>query len=380
MKSWARALLDLYRSLWERFLNTLNRRPLLTFSFIILCIICLAAALLSESEGIGASAFWHALVYMLSGLDVDPPQTITGEIVASAVLVCGVILVSLFTGYVAAEFSRLLTSAVSIPLKPSNRKFQDHTVIFGWGPKTKAVLRELNADHAARGFRADDILVVSPQEHLERGTEQIYEHVWHVRGNPNDTDVLTSCNISATTGCSGADIAVVIGDTHLPPEEADRQSLLTLLAVEHLQPKVVSLVDVFDERSAEHFRNANADEVLAPSRYATLLLARAAEFPGLSAYIDELLALAPTTQSTIASSELVEAKEPISFYVRSAEHLGVAGQRLDDAIVSSNKRSDIVVVGLLGRQGVAFTCDESARATVLEPNDQLVVIATPSQL
>lgn len=380
MKSWTRAIIDLYYSLWERFLGTLNKRPLLTFSAIIFGIICLAAALLSESEGLGTSAFWHALVYMLSGLDVDPPQTFWGEIIATVVLICGVVLVSLFTGYIAAEFSRLLTSAVSIAKKPSNRVFSKHTVIFGWGAKTKAILKELDADHRARGLRADDIIVVSPLEHLERGAESIYENVWHVRGEANNAETLRQCDIGTHDGKGGASIAVVAGETSLPPEEADRQSLLTLLAVEHLQPKVVSLVDVFNENNAEHFKNANADEVLSPSRYATLLLARAAEFPGLSAYIDEVLALSSATNVASTSGDMSQAREPISFYVLSAEELHIEGMKLVDAVIWCNKQSDLILAGLLRADKVVFSNEARVRNEILTAEDRLVVIATPSQL
>lgn len=365
------------RRLWDRFLTTLHRRPALTFFTLTLAILSLASMILFEAEGNSDHPFWRTIVYLLSGVDVDPPQTNLGELTVSLVVFSGIILVSLLTGYIASEFSRLLLSATSVAKKADHQVFENHVILFGWNSKTKAILRELDADYSQRGLTAHDIVVVSDRDDLERGSEKIYQHVWHVRGSSTDPDVLRRTNLAKSQHGSGARVAVILGDITLPAEEADRVTLLTLLAVEHLHPPVISLVDAFCDESAPHFRNADADEVVVPNQYANLLLARAAEFPGMSAYIDELLALAPTQKDPLAGEDI---HAPVSFYIKTARQLNLSGLTFSDAIVRLFERSNSIAAGVLKENGAVLYPDLVSTSVVLRDSDQIVLIATPQQV
>ncbi len=371
MKGVRRASEDFLNSIWSRVLKSIHLHPLLTFLSFVIGVLAIASAVLSTYEADQAPPLWRSLVYMLSGIDVDPPQTTIGEVTALAVLICGVIIVSLLTGFVAAEFSKLLSGINAVTLKSPRAIFEQHIVIFGWNAKTKAILRELDADFVQRGYRADDIVIVSEQERLERGQESIYDHVWHVRGSSTDPDVLRKADIPSSEHGSGAQVAVILGNSSLPADEVDRHSLLTLLAVEHLHPPVISLADLTQEESTPHFLNANADEVLVPAAYASLLLARAAEYPGLASYVDELLALAPDTA-------IAGARTPVSLFVVSARKLGVAGKPLTDAVVDVYCQRQDLIAGILGPHDATLFSDLPHPQRLLEEDDQLVVITRPA--
>lgn len=376
MKSARRALLNFSGSFWMKFLRLVHARPFITFSALVAIVLAVASLVFSTVETDTAHPVWRTVVYMMSGIDVEPPDTALGEVTATLVLLSGVILVSLLTGFVASEFSRLLSTATSIARKPSHRTFQEHIIIFGWSAKTKAILRELDATFSAQGYGAPDIIVVSDHESLERGPESIYEHVSHVPGVSTDPDVLRRADLMSTSNGTGARVAVVLSDSSLTGDEADRRSLLTLLAIESLHPPVISLVDVSSSEWAAHFENANADEVLVPSEYASTLLARAAEFPGTSSYIDELLALAPLP----GSSGLHEKPAPISFYVKTAAELRVSGMSIAEAVLAFHARENVIIAGYLAENGVQLFPEISGETTPLSDNDKLVVIATPEQI
>lgn len=367
---------EVSRRLWDRFLIQVHRRPAMTFFALTLAILAVASMVLYEVESNSNQPFWRTVVYLLSGVDVDPPQSGVGELTVSLVVLSGIILVSLLTGYIASEFSRLLLSASAVSRKSDHQIFENHIIIFGWNPKTKAILRELDADYREGGKYRDEIVIVSEKESLERGSEEVYEHVWHVCGPSTDTDVLRRTDLARSSDTLGARVAVVLGDAALPPEEADRVTLLTLLAVEHLHPPVLSLVDAFCDSSAPHFKNADADEVAIPNQYANLLLARAAEFPGMAGYIDELLALAPLQRMTAAEDS---ARMPVSFYVKSVRELKLNGLTFSDAVMRLYAQSNALAAGILRPEGIVLFPDSAAGSQRLGDNDELVVIATPEQ-
>jgi voltage-gated potassium channel len=72
-------------------------------------------------------------------------------------------------------------------------------------------------------------------------------------------------------------------------DEADLRSILTILAIETIAPRVRTVVEVNNPANVPHFRRANADEVLVTSKLASHLLARSAIYPGLSELVTDIV-------------------------------------------------------------------------------------------
>lgn len=358
------------RKLWLQLLDLLEERTLLAFALILTTIIGFTAVIFSVIEKNNQHPIWRSVVYVMSGMDVDPPETALGQFTATLVLLSGVILVSLLTGYLAAEFSNLLQSSRVIPPKPIKRIFEDHIVIFGWSAKTKAILRELNESYKFSRAVGREIVIVSNDEFLSKGSESIYKHVWHVRGSQADSSSLLLADVSASRG-NGAKVAAILSDNTLTAEEADRKSLLTVLAVEHSFPAVHSISEVQLATNSRHFQNANVNELVLPNHFTNLLLARTLEYPGTAAYIEELLALAPPEESE------AQAAHPISLFTLSAKEAGVSGKTLPEAVFNFFSQQGGIIVGVLADDEVRFVPDLQESLTPLNDNIRLIAVLRP---
>lgn len=353
----------------------LREHLLLSCILLFLGILAIASGVFLYAEPDEGNPLWRSAVYIASGLDVDPPKTLVGQVDAVVVLFSGVIFVSLLTGYIASVFSSLLVYSYSIGRKPKYRAFENHAIIFGWGDKTKAVLHELNADYGNHPFHLDDYVIIDERPMLDKEDKPIYRHTYHCKGPATDLGTLKSADLMPYRG-RGAKVVAILADPAVPEDEADRLSLLKLLAVEQLYPDVISMVEVKQEEAAEHFYNAYADEVLIPKQYSRLLLARTSEFPGVAAYVEELLALAPDE----TDFSITEKEPPISFYVRSAKALELTGKTLNEAVQDYYQRSSAIIIGSITLGELTLVPDQQWTERPLAQDDEIIVIARPNQV
>ena len=66
-------------------------------------------------------------------------------------------------------------------------------------------------------------------------------------------------------------------------------SILTVLAIESINPDVRTVVEVNNPDHVEHFRRANVNEIMVTSKLAAHLLARSAMYPGLSQLVTDIV-------------------------------------------------------------------------------------------
>ena len=67
------------------------------------------------------------------------------------------------------------------------------------------------------------------------------------------------------------------------------RSILAILAIESVAPQVRTVVEVNNPKHVEHFRRAEADEILVTSRLASRLLARTSLYPGLTELVTDIV-------------------------------------------------------------------------------------------
>ncbi|MDQ4034594.1 MAG: NAD-binding protein [Chloroflexota bacterium] len=107
------------------------------------------------------------------------------------------------------------------------------------------------------------------------------EGVYFVRGDITSTEDLER------TGIREASSAIVFPSDR--SNEADMRSILAVMAIESIAPDVRTVVEANNPAHVDHFRRADADEILVTSRLASRLLARSALYPGLSELVTDIV-------------------------------------------------------------------------------------------
>ena len=92
------------------------------------------------------------------------------------------------------------------------------------------------------------------------------------------------------------------------------RSILTVMAIEAIAPQVRTVVEVNNPQHVEHFRRANADEIMVTSRIASRLLARSSLYPGLAEIVTDIV-------SGGEGSELYRVELPAEFIGLSVDEL-----------------------------------------------------------
>jgi voltage-gated potassium channel len=213
------------------------------------------------------------LILALSGFDVAKrPVTPLGYGAAIAVLISGVIFVSIIMADVAARFVRI---ALSTDKGRQKVNVKGHTLICNWNEHGRAIVDQLLSDEASRDL--DIVIVADLPEHPYPESGTLF-----VSGSPTRDDVLTQARVEQ------AATAIVTGSGG-DPTVSDSLAILTALAIEARQPDVYTCVLVFDPENKKHLAHAHVDEVVCISELTDNLLAQSALNHGLTSLISELL-------------------------------------------------------------------------------------------
>ena len=149
--------------------------------------------------------------------------------------------------------------------------FTDHIVVCGWNATARDLIEELKGDE----FTARVVLL----HDAERNPAG--DGVYFVRGDITSTEDLER------TGIRDAASAVVFPADR--SNEADMRSILAVMAIESIAPKVRTVVEANNPMHVDHFRRAEADEILVTSQLASRLLARSALYPGLTGLVTDIV-------------------------------------------------------------------------------------------
>jgi len=281
----------------------LTRNTLLILAAATLLVVLLGGALVYHAEyrtnpGLTTlgDAIWYAVVTVTTvGYGDRAPETPTGRAVGVGLMLFGIGFLGLFTATIASLFiDRMLREGRGLtPVQATG-----HIVICGWNDKGRLIVGELREE--------TDRPVVILADLAERPMEGA--HLSFVRGRPYLEESLHRVDIMRASG------AVVLADES-EGEPSDAKTVLTVLAVESLNPAVYTCVEVLERQNIEHLRRAGADEILPTTELVGSLLARASLHPGLISAISEL-----STSSIGAEIYVIEAPPALH------------GMRFDEAI------------------------------------------------
>ena len=231
----------------------------------------LVITLLEEEKqsfaGFGSSFYWAVTTVIGSG-DASYVTSPGGFIVGWLLAFFGVALVAAMTGAVVGFF-------IDILLKEGQGMgaagYTDHIVVCGWNTTARDLVEELKGDEFTT-----KVVVLHDAERNPAG-----DGVYFVRGDITSTEDLER------TGIREAAAAIVFPADR--SNEADMRSILAVMAIESIAPAVRTVVEANNPIHVDHFRRAEADEILVTSRLASHLLARSALYPGLTELVTDIV-------------------------------------------------------------------------------------------
>lgn len=215
--------------------------------------------------------------------------------------------------------------------------YEDHIVVCGWNSTARDLIKELSSDD----YQAEVVLICNAERNP--GGDSVY----FVKGDPSDEGDLKRAGIEHAMS---AIVCPADGS-----KEADMASILTILAIESIAPKVRTVVEVNNPEHVPHFRRANVDEVMVTSKLAAHLLARSALYPGLSELVSDIV-------SGGEGSELYRVQLPDD----------CVGKPVDDVSAMLRRNHGATLLGVT-RNGHLTT--NPSVGFVFELEDNLIVIA-----
>ena len=215
--------------------------------------------------------------------------------------------------------------------------YREHIVVCGWNSTARELVAELEGDDYEH-----KIVLIHDGDKNPAG-----HGVYFVSGDVTNSEDLRRAGIEEAMAA-----VVCPADSS---NEADMRSILTVMAIEAIAPQVRTVVEVNNPQHVEHFRRANADEIMVTSRIASRLLARSSLYPGLAEIVTDIV-------SGGEGSELYRVELP-------AEFIGLSVDELSARLRSDHSATLLAI----GRDG--HTVVNPAADFRLVAGDDAVVVA-----
>jgi voltage-gated potassium channel len=251
----------------------LDRHFFLTLAEGIVAFVAIAALLITALEkpwtveSLFDSFNWGVATVLGQG-NADYVTSPGGRVVSWLLILFGVALLGTITG-------ALVAMVIDFLLKEGQGMgaagYRDHIVVCGWNSTARDLIGELRGDDYK-----SKVVVVADVDKNPGG-----EGVYFVRG---DTTNVADLDRAGIREAAAALIFPVDGS-----DAADMQSILTIMAIESVAPRVRTVAEVNNPRHEPHFRRANVDELLVTSKIASHLLARSALYPGLTNIVTDIV-------------------------------------------------------------------------------------------
>jgi voltage-gated potassium channel len=228
-------------------------------------------------------ALWWALVTLTTvGYGDVIPLTFLGRLVGVAMMLGGVLCLSLLTATVASMFvERKFRRERGLEAI----KATQHILILGWHDDGELLLTQM-IKRLPPGVPVVLVNKLSP-ENMEALKEKYpAQEIFYLWGDYSREEILQKANVK------GAIKAVILADRQ-PDETAaqvDQRTLITALTLKSMHPKIRVLAEILRLENHSYLERAGAEEVLVRGQYDSSFMAGAIASPGLFRIFTTLLA------------------------------------------------------------------------------------------
>ena len=235
-----------------------------------------------QFQTFGDAVWWSIVTISTVGYGDKVPITTAGRIVSTITIVSGLILISLFTATISSVFvARKIKESQGL----QDIDFTGHTLICGWNPHVEEILRILNR-YSTTATTMKLVLANEAQSELMEVVSEAYPNldIKFVRGDYSREPVLHRANIKA------AQSAIVVPDaTSQSGQLSDEKTLLALLTMKSLNPKLKVFAHIANRENYQHVKRANADDVIVSDQHVGFFLANQILSPGAPQVAMEIL-------------------------------------------------------------------------------------------
>ncbi len=231
---------------------------------------------------LGRGLWWAIVTLTTVGYGDVVPLTLPGRLVGVALMVSGLIAISLLTATVASIFvQRKIRRERGLEAVTDH----DHIIVLGWNRGGEQVLRNL---FFRLDRRAPVVLVNNlPPENFEALLLGFSDfQLRFVRGDYSREEILAKTNLGK------ARRVVILADRtdeNLPRDQVDQKTLLAALAVKSLQPNIRITAELIFPENRTHLERAHVDDIVIRGEYDSSLIASTTESAGLFKIMQSLL-------------------------------------------------------------------------------------------
>lgn len=251
--------------------------------------------------------------------------------------------------------AKLLEAPASLPALPEiTRNVSEKetgTVIIGTNETLPTILAEL-PENVSEVFLAGTL--DEDRTTLEKAARKRSIHLQYCEGNPHDEEVLLA--LARLTSH-----IVVLGDHTMDPEEADMETILTLLNLRDIRKRYDLSFNITVEMQLEHNQRlvgrGDHTDFLVASSMSSLILAQLAESPELLSVFREIL--------SNKGSEL---------YLKNVGRLGLAGTHTVGSLRQVMLRHGCILLGDLDREKYSTFNRPLSDTITLSEEDCLIVL------
>jgi len=320
-----------------------------------------------------ASIWWVLVTMTTVGYGDMVPVTPTGRVVATIIILTGVILVSTFTATVSSIF---VAAKIREGKGLQQVKFKDHIVVCGAG----FIVRQMFTTLMGMQNRPNEKMVLIDEIPSGKVDELLsfFEplEIKFVRGDWAHEEVLKRANVM------DARMVIILPDDYMDDRlKMDEKTILATLTVKSLNPEVRLIAQLMQRENRVFLQRAKADEVLVSDEYTGFLLATNMITIGVPEMIGEML-------SFEGDSQLSGVEIPPEFvgstFLKLSEYYSALGSILiglakeenplvtTDNLSASSSAFDEFILRKFREAGLNAAGKERPHASLNPPNDTVI--------
>ncbi|OEH94038.1 potassium channel family protein [Bacillus solimangrovi] len=254
----------------DRISNVLQRFNLIRLFGIMIILICLFGygIHLLEPEvfpSIFEGIWWVVITASTVGYGDYIPDSTIGKTIAMLLILSGGAFVTFYMATISASTVNFLNSYNE---GAATFRGEKHVIIIGWNQRVKKTIDQImNIQNSAQFVLIDHSLKNKPLT---------IRNVHFVKGDPTCDSTLQQANIT------DASAVFITADQNKNEKEADMSSILTLLAIKGLNPRVHSIIEILTPEQLENAKRAGADEIIETNTLSSFVMTNSFISHGMS--------------------------------------------------------------------------------------------------